>query len=68
MDKKEYLKEYYIKNKDKLKKQSYAKLKEHTELIIRDKIVENLNNGLYKRIPLSKIKKYDIKKVDDKYI
>lgn len=67
MDRKEYAKNYYLRNKDKMKAQSYLKFKEHHNDHIRDMIINKLNNDSYKRIPSSKIKLYNIYNVDGVY-
>ena len=64
-----YMKDYYNKNKNKMLKQSYERLKYRRLLSARDVIVEKLNNSEYKRLPFSKIEKYNIIMSDDgKYL
>ncbi len=57
----EYQKNYFEKNKDKIKKQMKESQKKYK---IRE-IIRKLNNNEYSRIPYLKIDKYNIKQKED---
>jgi hypothetical protein len=63
MDLQKYNKEYYSKNKDKMKEQSQEANKRRKLKIF----IEKLNNKGFKRVPYSKIEKYNIKYDNNKY-
>jgi hypothetical protein len=55
-DKKEYFKQYYINHKEKMDIQ----LKKSRSINMKRVLLDKLNNDGYKRIPYSKITKYEI--------
>jgi len=62
---KEYKREYYLKNRDKLLNST----KERARVKARAILIERLNNGSYDRWPTqAKLDKYNIKVEDGKYI
>lgn len=62
---KEYKRDYYLKNRDKLLNAT----KERARVRARAILIERLNNGTYSRWPTqAKLDKYEIKMEDGKYI
>ena len=61
INKNNYHKIYYESNKQKLREQQ----KKRNEKIEIDKLLNNLNNNFYKRKPILKLKKYNIKFDDE---
>jgi hypothetical protein len=62
--KKEYHRQYYEKNKEKMKMQ----IKEKQPNNLRRKIIKKLNDNEYSRLPYTKLDKYNIKFDEDKKI
>ena len=77
-DKNAYHKKYYIANRDKINEQvrksqkilyqlKKDKLKEKRVISTRETLIQKLNNNEYVRMPYSKLRKYNVEKIDGIY-
>jgi len=56
ISKKDYFKEYYLKNKEKIYNNTVKNKSKNSKEVI----LKKLNEGIYKRMPYEKMKKYNI--------